>query len=150
MYRWNDEKIRQLFKEEMKKAMECFIDEELDRLDLSWLSHKTKSGRIYHLISMSYIKGKLLGILSVDRGDLNTDLYSYKWNNEGIKKHFYREMRYARERYLKENIEPLDISGFLKLTKSARIKHMISLAFTLGKLKGIQSVDEGKTLIVLR
>lgn len=74
----------------------------------------------------------------------------HKWNDEKIKKIFEAEMRYAKEEFSEEELETLYLNKLSKQTKSKRIYHMISLAYTLGKLKGIQTVDEAKTPVVLR
>ncbi|MGL4729997.1 MAG: hypothetical protein ACRCW0_00250 [Clostridium sp.] len=74
----------------------------------------------------------------------------YKWNDEKIKKTFDREKRYAKEKFTEEELEHLYLDKLSKQTKSKRIYRMISLAYTLGKLKGIQTVDEGKTPVTLR
>lgn len=74
----------------------------------------------------------------------------YKWNDEKIKRVFDREMQYAKEEFTDEELEVLYLNKLSKQTKSKRIYHMISLAYTLGKLKGIQIVDEGKTPITFR
>lgn len=75
----------------------------------------------------------------------------YKWNDERLKKQFYREMQMAIEQgFTEEELSTLYLDKLSKQTKSPRIIHMIRLAYTLGKLKGIQGVDEGKTPVVLR
>lgn len=150
MYRWNDEKIRKQFIDEMKKATQIFTDEELERLDLSRLSHKTKSKRIYHMISLAYTLGKLKGIHFVDGGEEGETIDKCVWNNVSIEKYFYREISYIEDKFTPNEYNSLEISNLLSQTKSQRITHMVSLSYTLGRLKGIQSVDEGKTPIVLR
>ena len=78
---------------------------------------------------------------------------SYTWNNKNNKRHFERVKRYALEdkRY---NFTPDELaSPYLdKLshqTRSFRIMRMITLAYYLGKLKGIQEMDEGLTPVTL-
>lgn len=77
----------------------------------------------------------------------------YKWNDELIKKHYERTLRYAKEEHWGFTDNELDnpyLSKLNKQTKSKRILRMISLAYTLGKLKGIQEIDESKTPIVFK
>lgn len=74
----------------------------------------------------------------------------YKWNDEKIKRTFEREKQYALKEFTEEELEVLYLNKLSKQTKSRRILRMISLAYTLGKLKGIQAVDEGKTPVTLR
>lgn len=77
----------------------------------------------------------------------------YRWNDERIKKHYERTLRWAKDdrwNFTDEELEKPYLNKLSKQTKSRRILRMISLAYTLGKLKGIQEVDEGKTPVVLR
>lgn len=74
----------------------------------------------------------------------------YKWNDVKLKKVFDREMKYAKEKFTDKELEVLYLDKLSRQTQSKRIHHMISLAYTLGKLKGVQIVDEGKTPIILR
>lgn len=72
------------------------------------------------------------------------------WNDEKIKRIFDREMCYAKEEFTEIELKSLYLDELSKLTKSGRILHMIKLAYTLGKLKGIMIVDEMKTPVKLR
>jgi hypothetical protein len=77
----------------------------------------------------------------------------YKWNDEKLKKHYDRTKGYAKEcvyEFTDEELERPNLCKLSKQTNSKRIMKMITLAYYLGKLKGIQEVDEGKTPIVLR
>lgn len=76
----------------------------------------------------------------------------YRWNDEHLKKHYERTLRWAKEdrnKFTDEELERPYLDRLSKQTKSRRIMRMIELAYTLGKLKGIKEVDEGKTPIVL-
>lgn len=77
----------------------------------------------------------------------------YKWNDEKLKRHYDRTLKQAKEdgwKFTDEELETPYLNKLSKKTKSKRIMRMIVLAYYLGKLKGIQEVDEGKTTIVLR
>lgn len=76
----------------------------------------------------------------------------YKWNDKQLKKHYERNLRYAkadRYNFTDEELEKPYLDKLSHQTKSSRILRMISLAYTLGKLKGIKEIDEGKTPISL-
>ena len=76
----------------------------------------------------------------------------YQWNDERIKRHYDRTLEYAkRDRYnfTDEELEHPYLDKLSHQTKSSRIMRMVTLAYYLGKLKGIQEIDEGKTPIVL-
>lgn len=74
----------------------------------------------------------------------------YKWNDKSIKKHYERELSHVKEdkyKFTDEELESLYLDKLSHQTKSKRIMRMITLAYYLGKLKGIKEVDEGKTPI---
>jgi hypothetical protein len=76
----------------------------------------------------------------------------YIWNDERLKKHYERNLRYAKSNswnFTDEELEKPYLDKLSRQTKSGRIMRMISLAYTLGKLKGIKEIDEGKTLVTL-
>jgi len=77
---------------------------------------------------------------------------TYKWNDEKIKRHYNRTLEHAKRDRFNFTDEELSNPYLDKLshqTKSGRIMRMVTLAYYLGKLKGIQEIDEGKTPIVL-
>ncbi len=80
----------------------------------------------------------------------------YKWNDENIERHYNRVLKDAkdakRDRYnfTDEELANPYLDKLSHQTKSSRIMRMITLAYHLGKLKGIREVDEGKTPIVMR
>jgi len=77
----------------------------------------------------------------------------YNWNDKNIKRHYDRTLKHAKEdryNFIDEELERPYLDKLSHQTKSSRIMRMITLAYYLGKLKGIQEIDEGKTLIVLR
>lgn len=76
----------------------------------------------------------------------------YQWNDEKIKRHYERVLKDAkRDRYnfTDEELERPYLDKLSHQTKSSRIMRMVTLAYYLGKLKGVREVDEGKTPIVL-
>jgi hypothetical protein len=77
----------------------------------------------------------------------------YQWNDDKIKMHYYRILKHAkddRHNFTDEELSSPYLSKLSHQTKSSRIMRMITLAYYLGKMKGIQEIDEGKTPIVLR
>lgn len=75
----------------------------------------------------------------------------YKWNDEKIEKHYKRIIKEAKDRgFTDDDLQSPYLNKLNKKTKSPRILKMISLAYYLGKLKGIQEIDEGKTPIVFK
>lgn len=76
----------------------------------------------------------------------------YIWNDERLQKHYERIKRYAKNDHWKFTDEELESPYLDKLshqTKSLRIMRMVTLAYHLGELRGIRSVDEGKTPVIL-
>lgn len=76
----------------------------------------------------------------------------YNWNDEKIKRHYERVLKDAKRdrcNFTDEELEHPYLDKLSHQTKSRRIMRMITLAYYLGKLKGIQEIDEGKTPIVL-
>lgn len=76
----------------------------------------------------------------------------YKWNDERLEKHYNRNLRWAKEdrcKFTDEELESPYLDKLSRQTKSKRIMRMITLAYHLGKLKGIKEIDEGKTPITL-
>lgn len=77
----------------------------------------------------------------------------YKWNDEKLQKHYNRSLNHAlSDKYYKFTDEELASPYLDKLshqTKSYRIMRMVTLAYHLGKLKGIKEIDEGKTPVTL-
>ena len=76
----------------------------------------------------------------------------HRWNDENIKKHYTRTLEDAkRNRYnfTDEELEHPYIDKLSHQTKSRRIMRMVTLAYHLGKLKGVREVDGGKTPVVL-
>lgn len=72
----------------------------------------------------------------------------YRWNDERIKRHYERIMREAKDNRYKFTDEELAYPYLNKLshqTSSKRIMRMVTLAYYLGKLKGVKEIDEGKT-----
>jgi len=77
----------------------------------------------------------------------------YQWNDEKIKLHYNRVLKDAkRDRYnfTDEELEHPYLDKLSHQTKSRRIMRMVTLAYYLGKLKGVREVDEGKTPVVMR
>lgn len=76
----------------------------------------------------------------------------YNWNDKSIKSHYERELEHIKEdkyNFTDEELECLYLDKLSHQTKSMRIMRMVTLAYHLGKLKGIKEVDEGKTPITL-
>jgi hypothetical protein len=76
----------------------------------------------------------------------------YKWNDEKIKKHYDRVLNDAkrdRHNFTDEELEHPYLDKLSHQTRSFRIMRMVTLAYYLGKLKGVREVDEGKTPVVL-
>jgi hypothetical protein len=76
----------------------------------------------------------------------------YSWNDEKIKRHFERTLRWAKEdryNFTDEELKSPYLDKLSHQTRSGRIMRMVTLAYHLGKLKGIQEMDEGKTPISL-
>lgn len=76
----------------------------------------------------------------------------YNWNDDQIKRHYNRVLESAkRDRYnfTDEELANPYLDKLSHQTKSNRIMRMITLAYYLGKLKGMREVDEGKTPVVL-
>lgn len=76
----------------------------------------------------------------------------YKWNDEKIQKHYNRILKSAKEdryNFTDEDLVSPYLDKLSHQTKSSRIMRMITLAYYLGKLKGIREIDEGKTPITL-
>jgi hypothetical protein len=76
-----------------------------------------------------------------------------KWNDEGLKRHYDRTMRYAkndRHNFTDDELESPYLDKLSHQTKSCRIMRMVTLAYHLGKLKGIREIDEGKTPVTFR
>lgn len=77
----------------------------------------------------------------------------YKWNDERIKWHYERVLAEAKRNRFDFTDDELGHPYLDKLshqTKSFRIMRMITLAYYLGKLKGVKEIDEGKTPITFR
>lgn len=73
------------------------------------------------------------------------------WNKEGLKRHYERIVQDAkRHGFTDEELERPYLDKLSHQTKSGRIMRMISLAYYLGKLKGVSEVDEGLTPVTLR
>lgn len=66
--RFNSEKHEKFFNRVKSDAIEKykFTDEEMERCDLSYLHHQTKSKRILHMINLAYHLGVLRGIKDCD------------------------------------------------------------------------------------
>jgi len=77
----------------------------------------------------------------------------HNWNDEKLKRHYDRTLKHAKEdrySFTEEELSNPYLDKLSHQTKSSRIMRMITLAYYLGKLKGIQEIDEGKTPVVLR
>ena len=77
---------------------------------------------------------------------------TYNWNDEKIKRHYDRTLKDAKRdsyNFTDEELEHPYLDKLSHQTKSSRIMRMVTLAYYLGKLKGIQEIDEGKTPVVL-
>ncbi|MCE5220198.1 MAG: hypothetical protein LLF98_02725 [Clostridium sp.] len=76
----------------------------------------------------------------------------YNWNDEKLKRHYDRTLKHAKDdryEFTDEELEKPYLDKLSHQTKSNRIMRMITLAYYLGKLKGVREVDEGKTPVVL-
>lgn len=74
-----------------------------------------------------------------------------EWNSEPYHKHYQRIFKDAlQEGFTEDELSSPYLDKLSKQTKSGRILRMISLAYTLGKLKGVLELDEGLTPVVLR
>lgn len=74
------------------------------------------------------------------------------WNDNRLKMHYNRTLNDAKRRpqnFTDDELATPYLDRLSKQTKSPRIMRMITLAYYLGKLKGISEIDEGKTPIVL-
>ena len=77
----------------------------------------------------------------------------YNWNDKNIKNHYDRIIKHAKDgryNFTDEELANPYLDKLSHQTKSSRIMIMITLAYHLGKLKGIREVDEGKTPVVMR
>ncbi len=77
----------------------------------------------------------------------------YNWNDEKLKRHYDRILKHAKDdrfNFTDKELKSPYLDKLSHQTKSSRIMRMITLAYYLGKLKGIREVDEGKTPIVMR
>ena len=72
MYKWNDEKLEKVFNREKRYMLEnkiCnFTEDELSKTYLDSSVFKTKSSRIWRMITLGFCIGKLAGIKTVDEG----------------------------------------------------------------------------------
>ena len=76
----------------------------------------------------------------------------YNWNDEKLKRHYDRTLKHAKDdryNFTDDELSNPYLDKLSNQTRSSRIMRMITLAYYLGKLKGIQEVDEGKTPVVL-
>jgi hypothetical protein len=76
----------------------------------------------------------------------------YNWNDEKLKRHYDRTLKHAKDdryNFTDDELSNPYLDKLSNQTRSSRIMRMITLAYYLGKLKGIQEVDEGKTHVVL-
>lgn len=74
-----------------------------------------------------------------------------KWNDLKLEKHFNRIKQDAvKDGFIEEELSHIYLDKISKQTKSARIMRLIRWAYWLGKLRGIDSVDQGKTPITIR
>lgn len=74
-----------------------------------------------------------------------------EWNDQKLKRHHDRVYREASARgFTSSELKSPYLDDLSHQTKSARILRMITLAYYLGKMKGIEEVDEGKTLVLLQ
>ena len=74
-----------------------------------------------------------------------------RWNDPKIKRHYERVYADAKKHgFSDEELEKPYLDKLSHQTRSGRILRMISLAYYLGKLKGISEIDEGKTPISFR
>lgn len=73
------------------------------------------------------------------------------WNDERLKRAYERELYIAKlqDGFTDEELESPYLDKLSHQTKSARIMRMIRLAYTLGELRAIAKIDEGKTPISL-
>lgn len=74
------------------------------------------------------------------------------WNKETNKRKYERTKEEAKKssfKYTDEELEHPYLDKLSHQTKSYRILRMITLAYYLGKMKGISEVDEGLTPINL-
>lgn len=78
---------------------------------------------------------------------------SYTWNDNSLKKRYEKEKESILDNpiynFSKEELEHPYLQDSVFKTKSPNIWRKIVLAFTLGKMNAIKSIDEGKTLITL-
>lgn len=77
----------------------------------------------------------------------------YSWNNQRHLRHYNRIKEHAlddkRYNFTEDELLSPYLDKLSHQTKSFRIMRMITLAYYLGKLKGVQEVDEGETPITL-
>ncbi len=76
----------------------------------------------------------------------------YNWNDKKVKRHYDRTLKHAKESiydFTDDELERPYLDKLSHQTKSSRIMRMVTLAYHLGKLKGVREVDEGKTPVVL-
>lgn len=76
----------------------------------------------------------------------------YQWNDEKLKRHYERVLKDAKRdrfNFTDEELESPYLDKLSHQTKSGRIIRMFTLAYYLGKLKGVREVDEGKTPVVM-
>lgn len=73
---------------------------------------------------------------------------NYKWNKDYLEKHYSRiKSELINSGFTDDEVESPYLDKLDSQTKSKRILKMIRLAYGLGELHGIKSVDEGFTPI---
>lgn len=71
---------------------------------------------------------------------------AHTWNKEGLHRHYERIHNEAGRRgFTDDELESPYLDKLSHQTHSPRIMRMITLAYYLGKLKGIAEADEGFT-----
>lgn len=74
------------------------------------------------------------------------------WNREQNKNKYLRTVEEAKRnkyKFTDKELEHPYLDALSHQTKSARIMRMITLAYYLGKMKGISEVDEGLTIVTI-
>lgn len=72
-----------------------------------------------------------------------------RWNDDKLKRKYERLLEKAKdEGFSEDEIESPYLDKLSHQTKSPRIMRMIRLAYTLGQLRSISQIDEGKTPII--
>lgn len=73
-----------------------------------------------------------------------------RWNDERLRRKYERVKEDARnDGFTEDELSSHYLDKLSHQTKSGRIMRMVRLAYTLGWLRGIDNIDQGKTPVTL-